>query len=336
MPYHAALPVLLVMLGLSTIELCAEDDRALAKPVGHQLGAVEGRVLSPKGEPLAGVHVELDQARTAIPVTSTFTQRDGYFALNNIPHGEYEVVAESEDAEVSDVVALEFGRRSLELQFPRDAPARAPEPSTVAVAQLVAPEKARKLREQALEAFRRGHYDDAEKLVQQALAIEPEYADALTLRGLIELGDPDHSRPQQLLEHALRLNPNDSLALPALAAVYNRESRFEEALRLAQRGASLSPTSWQSYLEMAKALIARNECAAGLLVIRKAERAGGTRYAEVHLIKAFGLFGLKLYSDCKYEAQRAIAREPEGPSAQSAKRLLAQLDASATVLAAEQ
>ena len=335
MLYHAAATIPSLVFALSSFVLNAQDSRTLHAVATAGLGALQGKVLNPKGQPLAGIHIELDEVRTAMPVTSTYTQSDGSFAMYNIPGGEYEVVAESEDAEISDRVAMDSRRRALELRFPRGAPPGAEEPATVSVAQIMAPEKARKLRDRALEAFRRGQIGEAGKLAQQALQVEPEYADALTLCGLIELGNPDFSVPQETLEHALRLNPNDSMALIALAALYNRQSRFEDAFRVSERAASLAPKAWQAYLELAKASIGKNLCADALVLIRKAERLGGTRYAEVHLVKAIGLYQLKFYSDSKYEAQRAIAREPAGPSAPVAKRLLAQLNADNTVLAAE-
>ena len=327
----AAATILFLVLALSRNILTAQDNQSFTPGPAPATGALQGKVLNPKGQPLAGIRVELDEARTAMPVNSTYTQPDGSFAMHNIPRGEYEVVAESDDAEVSDLVTMDSGKRALELRFPRSTPLRPKEPGTVSVAQILTPDKARKLRDRALEAIRNRHYDDADSLVQQALQIEPEYADAITLRGLLELGKPDLSVPQQTFEHALRLNPNDSMALIALAAVYNHEWRFDDALRVAERGACLSPKAWQAYLEMAKASIAKDLYADGLVLIRRAERLGGTGYAEVHLIKAIGLFGLQLYPDSKYEAQRAIARDPDGPSTPTAKRLLTQLDSSNTL-----
>ncbi len=328
---------LFVLVALWTTLLPAQVLPSLSGPAvtDATVGVLQGRVLSPRGQPLAGIHVELDEARTAIPITSTYSQPDGTFAMYNIPTGEYEVVAEASDSEVSNVIRVESQKPTLVLRFPRDTTSHKQSPSTVSVAQVVAPAKAQKLYTQAHEAFRRGQYKDASNLLEQALQIEPHYPDALTLRGLLELGNPDPQVPQQNFEQALRLNPNDSTASIALAAVYNREARFDDAVRAAQRGASVSPNSWQAYLEMAKASIAQNMYAKGLVLIRQAERLGGTKYAEVRLVKAYGLFALKLFRDCKYEAQAAIARDHDGPSAHLARQLLAQLTTDDAGLAAE-
>jgi tetratricopeptide (TPR) repeat protein len=321
---------------LSSCVLSAQD-RLSSTTMGaaEGTGALQGKVLSPSGKPLAGVHVELDEARTAIPITSTYTQIDGSFEMYNIPKGEYEVVAESQDTEISNLVRVEIERPTLELRFPRDSPSPIDSAGTISVAQILAPERARKLYYKALEAFRNRQNDAAKKLLEQALGVEPEYADALTLGGLLELGNPDLSVPQQNFEHALRLNPKDTRALIALAAVYNHESRFDDALGFAEAAIALNPRAWQAYLEMAKASIGKKLFAEGLLSIRKSERLGGTKYAEVHLVKAIGLFHLKLYPQSKYEVQAAIARDPNGPTAELARRLLTQVNEVETALAEE-
>ena len=297
--------------------------------------AVQGRVVNPKGQPVSGTHIELDEARTALPVTSTFTHADGTFELYNIPNGEYEIVAESADAEVSHIITVNRQSPAVELRLPStSSPARV-SAATISVAQILAPEKAQKLYHKAREAFLRGEYTNAGTLVQQSLQVEPKYADALTLQGLIELGNSDSRVPQQSLESALRLNPSDSSAGIALAAIYNAQSRFEEALRLAQHSASLNPKSWQAHLEIAKAWIAQRMFAEGVAAIRQAERLGGTREPEVHLVKAIGLFHLKYFRESKYEAQAAIARDHNTQCTQRARSLIAELQANPTVLASE-
>ena len=324
---------LVLLLAFSSALLSAQDlppRRAVPMPA-----AVEGRVVNPRGQPLAGAHIELDEARTALPVISTFTHADGTFELYNIPSGEYEIVAESADAEVSDIVTVDRRSRALELRFDTSGPSAVDRSATISVAQILAPQKAQKLYQKAREAFVRSDYASARTVVQQALQVERNYADALTLQGLIELGNTDPRVPQRSLEQALRLNPNDTSAAIALSAIYNALSRSADALRLATRASSLNPKSWQARLEIAKASIAQNLFAEGMSAIRQAERLGGTRQPEVHLVKAIGLFHLKYYRESKYEVQAAIARDQNHACDERARSLLAQLDATQATLASE-
>jgi tetratricopeptide (TPR) repeat protein len=327
---------LMLVLALPAVFVRAQDSQLdRAADANANTVALQGKVVSPKGQPLAGMHIELDQAGTALPLTSTFTHPDGTFEMYNIPKGEYEVVAESVDTEVSNVITVDHQHSRVELRFESGRNTTTETAATVSVAQILAPEKAQKLYGRAREAFRRGEISAARTLTQQALQVEPHYADALTLQGLIELSNADPRVPQQSFEQALQLNPNDSSASIALAAVYNRLSRFDDALRLAQHAASLAAKSWQAYLEIAKACIAKNLFAEGLVAIRQAERLGGTRYAEVHLIKAYGLFHMNFYRESKYEAQAALTRDHNGGCTEHARSLLAELASAEMVVAAE-
>jgi len=289
------------------------------------ISALQGKVLAPDGHPLPGIHVEVEEASTAVPITSTYTHADGTFELYNIPKGTYEVVAESTDARVSDDLILQPGRPPLELRFSSDATNYYSDP-TVSVARILVPESAKKLYRKAYAAFTEGKNDEAESLVNQALQIEAHFADALTLRGVLEAQKADLAEAQQYLEAAIHVDPAYSAAYIELGAVYNHEGRFDDALRASERGLSLSPRSWQAYFEMAKASVSQGMYQKALQFARQAQRLGGNSFASLHLVKACALYPMKLYKDARYEIQAVLTREPKGTSAQQAQALLAQID----------
>src|SRR5579863_388648 len=183
------------------------------------IAGIQGTVLGADGRPVSGIHIELDDPSTALPVTSTYTQQDGTFELYNIPKGNYEVVAESAGMQVSGPVAVEAGRPSMELRLPKDAYTPSAVDATTSVARLLVPPKAQRLYNRACTHFNAGRYDEAATELDSALQLHPEYADALTLRGMIELRQPDISVGQQTLEQAVKLDPSQSSAYVALAAV---------------------------------------------------------------------------------------------------------------------
>lgn len=296
------------------------------------ISALQGKVLAPDGRPLSGIRVEVDEASTAIPVTSTYTQADGTFELYNIPKGSYEVVAESGDSRITDDVVLQPDRQPLELRFSNESANYFPD-STISVARILVPESAKKFYRKAYAAFTEGQNEDAESLVNQALQIEPNFADALVLRGLLDMQKPDLQEAQQYLEAAIHVDPTYSPAYIALGAVYNHEGRFDDAFRASERGLSLSPRSWQAYFEMAKASVAKGMYEKALQFARQAQRLGGNSFASLHLVKACALYPMKLYKDARYEVQAVMTREPKGTSAKQAQALLAQIDAAEAPIA---
>ncbi len=303
-----------------TSSLAANPDLASVCHVG-------GKILSIDGRPVSGVHVELDDAATAIPIASTATEGDGSFELYNIPKGNYELVAESDDHQIDNVITVTAQERPIELRFLKQATAPAEAPSTISVAQMLVPGKAQDYYDKAQQAFAKGQLDKSMALVDAALTIEMQFAKALTLRGVIELQKSDLQSAQRDLERAVNIDPSYASIYPALGAIYNHEGRFDDAMRVSERGVGVSPKSWQSYFEMAKASIAKGMYQKGLQFARQAQRLSGNSFAAAHLVRAYALVPLKLYKDAKYELQAFLSREPNGSGAKQAQLLLAQIDA---------
>ena len=311
---------------VSLISFLSPLTRAQLSQPASPIAALQGKVLNAEGRPVSGVHIELDDAKTAVPVSSTYTQPDGTFELYNIPKGNYEVVAESPDSQVSNPVLLDAPAPTLELQLPGMASTPTPLDATTSVARMLVPASAQRLYDRAFKDFLAGKYDETEKQLDAALQIDQDYADALTLKGVLLVGRANIPEGQQALEHAIKVDPSQSAAYITLAAVYNHEARFDDAMSVSQKGLSLAPRMWQAYMEMAKASIAKSMYQTGLKFVREAERLGGNTYAEVHLVKAYALMPLKLYKDAKYELQACLAHEHHGPVADQAQRILAQLN----------
>lgn len=293
---------------------------------GPTVTALEGKVLGADGHPLSGIHVELDEASTAMPVTSTYTRQDGSFQLYNVPQGHYEVVAESPDFQVSDQVLVQFDRPDMELRL-RPAASANDSDAIVSVARILVPARAQKYYRKAREAFSEGKNDEAEKLLDQALEIEPQFPEALALRGLIHMQANDLEEAQGYLEKAVHIDPFYSPAYMALGAVYNHEGRYDDAMLASQRGVTLSPRSWQGYFEMAKASVAKGMYEQALKLARQAQRLGGNGFIALHLVKASALLPLKLYKDARYELQAVLSHAPKGSNVKEAETLLAQIDA---------
>lgn len=288
--------------------------------------AIAGKVLGADGQPLSGIHVEIDDARTALPVSSTYTQQDGSFELYNIPQGNYEVIAASADSQVSNPVLVTERQTALQLQLPKSVSGPNLLDATTSVARMLVPSQAQRLYNRAVDDFTRGKYDQAAKNADAALQIDDEFAEALTLRGIIEMHKGNLAGGQDFLESAVKADPSESAAYVALAAIYNHNGRFEDAMHASQKGLSLAPRTWQAYLEMAKASIAKSMYQSGLKFLRQAERLGGGTHAEVHLLKAYALVPLKLYKEAKYELQASMARDRHGDVGNKAQQLLAKVD----------
>ncbi len=321
------LPVVLFSLLLFSTFLGAQIAQQAATSAAAGL---QGKVLDADGRPAPGVQIELKEAPASTTLSTALTDSDGSFALYNIPPGQYQLVAESSDASVTSDAQLPSDRATLEMRLP--APPRTGyAQATVSVAHLRVPERARTIYGKAEQAYVRGNYKSASELVDRALLIAPQYAEAVTLRGLVKMQASDLPGAERDLEQAIHIDPNYGLAYLVLAAIYNHQDRLDDAMRASERGEALCPRSWQGYFEMAKVSMARGMYQKALQFAKQAEKLGGNGFAPLHLTKAYVFISLKLYKDARQELQAFLSREPSGESAERAHTLLAEINAAAAL-----
>ncbi len=129
---------------------------------------------------------------------------------------------------------------------------RAGDRATVSVAQMKVPEKARKLLEKAQSCLDKRKLQEADTYVSQALEVYPDFAEALTMRGLMFLDGHHLDDAAASLEKSTRADSSYAMGYIVLGAVYNMQSRFDDAIRVLDRGLTLKPQSWQATLSWGK------------------------------------------------------------------------------------
>ena len=283
--------------------------------------SVTGLVTTFAGQPMKGARVEVRNIATGEVVGSAYTLDNGSFEISSIPTGTYDVVAQAGLSEARERVAFQGGDIALNLRLAQEGDSQVGGRNSVSVAQMKVPEKARKELKKAREAVQKQKIDDAQKYLAQAMEAYPNYAEALTLRGILKLDDKQYDAASQDLEAAIHSDPNYPLAYFALGATYNLLSRWDDATRALQRGLALEPNSWQGHFELSKTLIAQRQYEAALGQLGKAE-GENDKYAMIHLLKAHALLGLKNYPDAMAELETYLQREPNGTASVQAKQTL--------------
>jgi tetratricopeptide (TPR) repeat protein len=197
---------------------------------------------------------------------------------------------------------------------------------TVSVPQLKIPDKARAAYEKAEAAFNKNDIGQAQQQIDKALQLSPHYAQALILRGIVELTQLRPEKARESLEPAVQYDANDALAYIALGATYNALGRFDDALRMLDRGMPLMPNNWQAHFETAKALLGKRQYQASLREVDKAEGLAPVSFAPaLRLVRAHALAGVRSYAQAATELQQYLAEQPDGPGAREARETLEQL-----------
>jgi tetratricopeptide (TPR) repeat protein len=294
--------------------------------IGRQFTSISGSVRSADGQPMSNVRVELRDGVTGSIVNSAYTGIGGSFEFRQIPQGNYDVIASSGAQQVEERVESSM-HAMVDLRLPSPAKA-APNDGlgnrSVSVAQYRVSEAAREELRKAREATVKDKPDEAQKHLNKALDLSPNYADALTLRAIFKLDAKDVDSAVEDLDKAVQNDPNCAMAYMAMGSAFNMQGKFDDALRTLQRSQSLAPDAWQSYFEMGRAYAGKKDFEASVQALNRAQTLAPSEYPLIRLVRAHALLGLHRYGDAAADLEAYINRNPSGPDAAQAQQMLAQ------------
>jgi len=301
-------------------------------PIGaagaRSTNSISGLVRTSDGRPAKDARIEIHDRRNGQVVAYTYANVSGSFEVN-VPRGIYEVVAQLGLQETRETVASDSADVMVSLRLPEAAAARGGDRFSVSVAQMKVPEKARAAFKKAEAAMEKQQTADAEKHIARALEIHADYAEALTLRGILRLDSNHLEEARADLQRASQCDGNYSMAYLALGATYNALGQFDEALRVLDRGVGLTPTAWQGYFEMGKAFLGKANYGASIRQLNRAEDLK-PKYSLIHLVKAHALLGMKNYPEAMGELEFYLQQNPQGPDSAQARQTLEKVRAFAT------
>jgi tetratricopeptide (TPR) repeat protein len=287
------------------------------------------------GRPLADVHIELRDEQNGQAIASAYTNGAGAFAIDNVPVSSYQLVATQGLAQATQRLAGGDAGMNLRIQLNNvDAStASAGGSASVSVAEYRVPQKARDALRKAQSALAKGRHDEVARELSKALQIDPDYAAALTLSGVLELDKGNTQAAIADFDHAMHSDPNYAMAYTAMAAAQNQMSKFDDALRSADRAVTLAPQSWQSYFESAKAYAGKADYQHALQQLSKTQSLLPSDYAPIHLLRGHVMIALKDYNAASNELQAFLTEAPGDPNAPAAKETLEKLRAFTTAQA---
>lgn len=327
------LAILLVALSAhAQLTIPGTDDSAVApvtprgdphSPRGiSDVASISGTATAIDGTPLRDCRIELHDARRGTTIAQTTTGLSGTFDFRNLPPGTYEVVAISGINQAHEEVDVAHAQTLVDLRLNVQS-ADTPATATVSISELKIPEKARKEWAKGQQAFLKNKLQDARKHADRALEIAPQYAQALTLRGILELGDDQTEVGIADLQQAVKADPNYAMGFIALGAGLNAQQKFDEAQRTLQRGLSIDPHVWQGWFELTKSELARGEFKDALKNITRAQELNKD-YPAIHLLMAHAFLGNHHYSRAVEEFELYLSQEPNSPNANNARAGLSQ------------
>src|SRR4051812_3493025 len=119
----------------------------------------------------------------------------------------------------------------------------------------LAPNHAETLHLRGAVELQQGHYEAAVPWFERALAAQPDHGGACNNLAAAYIALGQYENAAQAADRAVTINPDSVSALKNKASALNDLGRFEQALPVAQRAVSLAPADFQANLFLTTALL---------------------------------------------------------------------------------
>lgn len=116
-------------------------------------------------------------------------------------------------------------------------------------------EQAKALLAMAIAAFQRGDCTEAATLCRQILSAEPDEFDALHLLGVLELDGPSVDDAERVLQRAVKVRPNSAEAHSNLGLACAKLKKFEEARKNQEMAIALDPNFSIAFTNLGNVLL---------------------------------------------------------------------------------
>jgi tetratricopeptide (TPR) repeat protein len=227
-----------------------------AQPPHAETIVIRGEIVS--SDPIAGgLTVELASDGAGRYETAVVNP-DGGFEFRSATSGMHElrVVAPNGQVLHQEYVSINPNQR-LSIRLPSKPSPKESTESTVSLQQLQ-----HKVPAPALKAFHRGeqaaaegNLEQARACFQEAVARDPEFADAYNELGAAEAGLNHFPEAAAQFQHAIDLAPEHRLALPNLSIALAKMKRFHEAGEVARRALRVVPNDGRIHYILATSLL---------------------------------------------------------------------------------
>ena len=214
------------------ILLAAAVAAVLAQPALAQNSArIFGVVTDNEGNPVAGATILMEFQGGLTRSFETSSNDQGEYIQVGLASGPYLVTISAEGiAGLRYDLRLSAGQEfELDVQLLARGQVDRTGLSEEEIAELEARETTRGAFTNGLSAAREGDFDEAARLLGEAIEATPDCGDCFRNLGIVEFQRGNYDEAEQALRRATEIAPDDAAAFDALADVYNTQRRFDEA-----------------------------------------------------------------------------------------------------------
>jgi len=222
-----------------------------------------------------------------MPAESVMVNADNTFEFRSASPGVHElrVIGSGGQILYQENVVISSPTQSLSVRLPDLPDANRSAGDVVSLQQLrhKVPGPARKAFDKGEQAISKGDLPQARGLFEEAVSIDPEFADAYNELGGVDVGLKHLPQAAEEFQKAIDLVPQHPMALPNLSIVLAKMQRLHEAGQVARRALQIAPADGRLHYILGASLLAEN----GPMeeIIAEFERASATVRAA-HVVVA--------------------------------------------------
>jgi tetratricopeptide (TPR) repeat protein len=200
--------------------------------------------------------------------------------------------------------------------------------TTISATSYQAPKDAKKAYEKGLDAAKKGHFDDAQKQLEKAVQIYPQYATAWHQLGNIYERQNQTGPARKAYEQAIAADPRFVPPYLSMATIAAREGNWKDVLTMTQRGLDLDPLNYPAaYYFNSLANYRLNNLQAAEKGARSAEHYDQQhRIPQIHLLLATILSDSRAYAEAVTEFTAFLKLAPDSKDADAVRAKLASVE----------
>jgi tetratricopeptide (TPR) repeat protein len=285
---------------------------------------LQGEVLQHDGKPAAGITVRINGLSH---IEQAVTDNQGQFQFSSLPPGTYDIDAVLGTSSAHQTLVLTQGSSNVTLQFDGGSASETKPGASVSAQQLKVPDKARKKYEKAIEDLAKHDTQKAFNHLAQSLATFACYADALTLKSVLDFTAGHTQAAADEAQQAIHCDGSNAKAYFVLGAAFNAQGQNENAIRTLNQGIRFQPEAWQPYYELGKSFLALHRAPDAVAQLHRAAELAHNSFPPVYAALASALLQIKDYVSSRAQYLLFLKAAPNGPDADKVKKVVSQIEA---------
>ena len=295
--------------------------------------SISGHVSNDQHMPLADLRVELLNEVDSV-IRTVKTDGSGLFVFRKLSDGTFQVRVQTSNTNyVSQTKRVDlarphgFGAAFEELEFvllTKDSGGRTAKPGVVFVQEV--PEAARKQFEKASDLLNKSDKrQEAFAALQSAIALFPQYFDALELLGTEQVKDRQYEAAIPTLTKALEVNSRAFASSFALGVAQYNVKQIQPAIESFRRAVSINEKSINANLWLGIVLRQTSRPDEAEPYLKRADVLADSKLPDAHWQLALLFNQLKRYKEAADELEMFLKVQPDARDAELIKKLIQRL-----------